>query len=685
MKTPTIFILLIFLSLVSIETYADTGTPCMRDSDCAPGMFCKIISKTPGTCAPISSTCTNECSYLSEKGCSLDSSWSCTRDMNTGCYQKTTTPCSPGQACYLGNCFDTSTSCTSNLQCAAIPGIFCDPSTKKCVSPNPCDPSKFCCPPNAIGCCNPLAHSTCPSETSCNPENFHCDPAPPAPCTSGCCGLNEANCCDPSDPLSSKCPIETTCNAETKSCEPAPRPSSCSGSACCILGNPGCCDPLSYINSKCPYTSVCDIRTLACESIKPPAPCNDPGTGSCCYPGLVNCCDPAQSTCPSGTLCDSTSKACIPAPPPPCTSGTGCCAVGDPGCCDILDSSSKCKQGTLCDPLTSACKQAPPPPCTPGTTCEQQAQGPCTLGNPGCCTVGDTSCTCDPTKTTCSLGGICNPTTNNCEQQLLPPCDPTTPTSCPEGFTCTTGRTCDLNLPPPQPAQIYVIPDPELKDLPRCEIEPDIDGDTIPCDLCPDVFGDSDHDGCPQLLDQPDPMISPALDNPDLDPKSCFSFGGTTCSEQQTCKNGRQLELQGVGDSLSLPLDQTCCVPTSTSTPSACEEKTSIATLGKSFTITRGQCQDEDHNGRGTRTITLDQALPSDLDSLGGISSIIPECATTTCTLSSPSGPLPTYELPCTTLTPEIVKKVIVPTYTLNTLFLSLFTILNFYFFKKRK
>ncbi len=426
----------------SSSTTCSDGNACTVGDHCSGSGSCTSGTSTtctsPPTCYTGTGTCntsTGVCSYTpasSSTSCSdgnactvgdhCDGSGSCTSGTSTTCTSPPTcytgtgtcntstgvcsytpasssTSCSDGNACTVGDHCDGSGSCTSG-------------ATTSCTSPPTCYTGTGTCN-TSTGVCS---YTPASSSTSCSDGNActvgdHCDGS--GSCTSGA----TTSCTSPPTCYDSP----GTCNTSTGACSYTPSSSStsCSDGNACTVGDhcsgSGSCTSGTSTTCTSPPNTQCYNTTGACNT----------STGACSYTPLsstTSCSD--GNACTSGDHCDgagncssgTTVTTCTSPPNTQCYNTTGACNTSTGACSYTpLSSTTSCSDGNAC---------------TSGDHCD----------GAGTCDSGTTVTTCtSPPNTQCyNTTGTCNTSTGICGYTPL-----ASTTSCSDGNACTSGDHCD--------------------------------------------------------------------------------------------------------------------------------------------------------------------------------------------------------------------------------------------------
>ncbi len=166
---------------------------------------------------------------------------------------------------------------------------------------------------------------------------------------------------------------------------------------------------------------------------------------------------------------------------------------------------------------------------------------------------------------------------------------------------------------------------------------------------------------------------------------TCEDLGGIECGPPGKCIG----VIPTVAQLASLNIKSTsCCLPYAGSSSPSCDYK--VGTLLGALTISKKGCEDPDANGQGLREITISGASLNGITGIGGISAVLPECASGGCTLkqdqsgeSASASSATIWNVPCTII-PAGRDKASVPFYSLTGIILSLATVLGFYFLRKK-
>ncbi len=572
-------------------------------------------------------------------------------------------------------------------------------------------------------CCTPLSGVSCGSGDAATDQactnNCQCTSGY---CTAGTCSScpgqthlsSGQSCTHPCQCTSADCTAGTCIGSGTGSGGETPTITPCSSPIDCPSGERCQIDP-GLFTGVCVSSSLCSASisngntcTRSCECV----------SGTCSQGRCVTSCSSShpreQGSCAPGQVCATTyiphCQACTPptqrANSASCTDNCQCtsglCSQGQCAGCttSTVGEEGNCPAGEVCTaPQNGICNR-----ClsqfAADHTCQQNCEcssGTCTAGTcigsgtgsgggtpttPSCSATlaDDTSCTdsCQCTSSYCDSG--------TCKHRT---CNPTTPTSsCPHPQVCSTQGVCDnpcvFNCPCTSGSQCEsarCTSDSDHNGINNCDLDltcpsgsedpQDTDGDGILCDFCKNQGGTVNTLGCP-ITNQPHPL-------------SCPDLKGVTCSDTGQC-DGKEIPLR---EAHTLNLHEIyCCAPTPTQPTPVCEEHTHNPLLGRSITITRGTCEVEPGQTTGTRKITLLGINTGEIETAGGISAVLPECQTRTCTTSTSSsstGSNSEWQVSCTTFTSEDTEKQTIPFYTISGILLSLAVLLGFYIAKKQK
>ena len=636
------------LDILKTCVYDDSSCPTpgyyLSQSTCSFGQSC-----SEGQCRyrlRYNTECIDECESANSKECVgvVNGYRVCGQFDADGCLDWSTppAPCQTGLTCIDGNC--ATNVCTTDPDCGSArycsPGGLCrykKPNGQECSRSTECTTS-YCNP--TTGTCRPQPAETCTTDAQC--ASNLCDTT-----TTTCIVTKKANggtCTRAAECTSNTC-TAGTCQVSSSTCtKDGDCGATCGGTSYC---NQGTCTPRKAIGQDCTTNHQC-IREDSCingrcnalsatnlryeESCSVNEECSSGNCIGCVCQGIT-CETSTDCTTPEET-CDIVTKTCTPLRSAD-TDGDGLLNGNDPDVDGdgLLNGNDPDTDGDGLlngnDPDVDGNPPIPP------------VDLPLGQNRPA-----DTDQDGVPDDVEIARGT--DPNNINSYPQLINP-------------------DLDLNR---LNAELCPLP---LDDNIR-------DRDNVFCDLCPDLVGTPETNGCPliTLADGTTTGIVPSLfegtNGYDLD--SCLGLGGFTCSTETSCT-------EGGGTVLGFAKDQACCVSTTPATPAACSESIFSPTLSTTTTLLRSGCTDPDGDGTGTQTITVNglPATATDVASLGGAASIIPECGTQTCTQR---GTTNVWDTSCTILPPG-GNKVAVPFFGFLSVFMSVIFLSAFYLTRKRK
>ncbi|MFA4886993.1 MAG: hypothetical protein WC595_02165 [Candidatus Nanoarchaeia archaeon] len=564
-------------------------------------------------------------------------------------------PCVNGVQCTNGICGGVTSPCTTDAQCAPELGCRGTTGNMRCTTlrrgGEACDPAQpQVCPNNR--CENPDAFNTNDRSYSCSVERGQrCAQSPVIPTSPSVIGgsltVAPSYTCGTYTTLgvthSLYCGTDNTCGGGQARCT---RNEQCSSNSC--------------VNNRCTTPP------------EPRAPCSE---GSSCTGGSLCMLNNGRRECPAledgkgpctknehclNNLCDTTTQTCIGKKENgnPCTSNTEC-------------RSNKCFEGT-CQTSTTAATGG-----NVGNSCSTTR--PCLTGIPcadGLCGGRGATCTLDTqcASGTC-VGGSCT-----APSRTRRPGDSCTTTSfCITGVDCFEGTCGKVGARCTENNQCNSGLCEGTAGSKTCRSSR---GDGGSSGTCFDI-NDEDRDGytCNDRCSGTDPEETVNSEGCNEGQRrrglpSCSQVGGLLCGLNERC-----VGVDGCGDLTDTV--ELGCHKSRGSNPISCESSIGNPLSGGQITVSKGICEDEDQDGTGTRIIQIGSLSVSDLGSLGGVGSLIPECATQSCPVEQFGSNAIRVSAPCTLI--PLNEQTPVPFFTVASLSLGLFAIAGYYIYKKRK